>query len=60
MKSFSEYTKNPDLCRFCNSDETERSSAIHEGNKVIMPVFCQECSKEWDEIYFLSAIVDGE
>jgi len=53
MKTSNEYTQDPSLCPFCNSDNVEAGYLETDGNSAWQRITCLDCRKEWNDLYDL-------
>ncbi|HED37743.1 MAG TPA: hypothetical protein ENI76_05805 [Ignavibacteria bacterium] len=54
MKTQKEYLSSSGQCPFCNNSNTGTSGVVFLDKRILHQVFCNKCTKEWNDIYTLS------
>lgn len=55
------YLRDPSICPFCRSayiSQQEHYDPVKMGDYCIHNVWCEDCDRDWDEIFFLGAIIE--
>lgn len=45
------YEKNPNICPYCGSEDIYVGEKDIDGKTIVVNIECEECEKEWNDIY---------